>query len=94
LRNTLLNIAQEGAQRGARESALASTDISKRKDLSQTFNILDAILQFVSSGRGQAIQGLQASGQLDLLAQQRQQQQRAAGIAAIGSALGSIGGRR
>jgi hypothetical protein len=55
-----LNVAQERAQRGARRDALTSSDQLRRQDLDQTFKILDAILGFISSARGQGIQGLGA----------------------------------
>jgi hypothetical protein len=92
LRSLALNLAQEGGQRTAREGALGESDVLKRQDLGQTFNILDAVLQFLSSGRGQTIAGLQGSGQLALQDQQRSQQRNAAVISAIGSALSGIGG--
>ena len=88
IRNALssaLDVAQERAQRGARRGALQDTDALRRQDLSQTFNLLDAQLQFSSSGKGQAIQGL--GGALGS-ANQRQ----AAKAAGIGSAITSIGG--
>lgn len=59
-----LDVAQERAQRGTRRAALAESEELRRLDLGKTFDILDAILQFASSGRGQAIQGLGAAGRL------------------------------
>ena len=53
-----LDVAQERAQRGARNEALTQSDTLRREDLGQAFKILDAILQFISSGRGQSIPGL------------------------------------
>lgn len=56
-----LNTQQERAQREARGAALTESDQLRRQDLEQTYKILDALLQFTSSGRGQAIQGLGAA---------------------------------
>ena len=53
-----LDVAQERAQRGARREALQDSESLRREDLGQAFKILDAILQFISSGRGQSIPGL------------------------------------
>ena len=55
-----LDVAQERAQRGARREALSESETLRREDLGRTMSILDAILQFISSGKGQAIQGLGA----------------------------------
>ena len=72
-----LDTAQERAQREARMGALTESDQLRRQDLSQTYALLDAILQFTQSGRGGAITGL---GQAANLAQNRQ----AANLAFIG----------
>lgn len=55
-----LDVAQERAQRSSRMEALTQSDQLRREDLGKTFQILDAILGFLNSGRGiagQAIQG-------------------------------------
>ena len=81
-----LNTSQERAQRGARREALSDSDQLRRQDSSQIFNILDAILQFMSSGRGQAIQGLGAVAQADA-------QKQAALVGAAGAAAGGFASR-
>lgn len=81
-----LNTAQERAQRGARRDALTESEGLRRQDLGQTFSLLDAILQFMSSGRGQSIQGL---GQVAQSSAQRQ----AATIGALGSVGSSLASR-
>ncbi len=85
-----LNVAQERAQRGARQDALSESEGLRRQDLGQTFNIMDAILQFVSSGRGQAVSGLGAAGQLSLGQQTINNQSQAARTSAIGSLFSSF----
>ena len=82
-----LDIAQERAQRGARQEALGESEALRREDLNRTFAILDAILQFMQSGRGGAITGL---GQAASFAQNRQ----ASNLAGIGSLLESLTGQR
>ncbi|KKN04139.1 hypothetical protein LCGC14_1100470 [marine sediment metagenome] len=72
-----LDISEERAQRGARRSALSDSDALRRGDLGQTFGILDAILQFISSGRGHAIAGLSAAAG-------NQQNRQASNLAFIG----------
>jgi hypothetical protein len=79
-----LNVAQERAQRDVRRGALADTDQLRRQDLQMVFPILDAILQFVSSARGQSIQGLGAAGGID-------QDREASQLAMIGSILSNLG---
>lgn len=56
-----LDVAQERAQRSARREALADSDALRREDIGQTYRLLDTILQYQSSGRGQAIPGLQST---------------------------------
>lgn len=85
IRNALasaLDVAQERAQRGTRREALAESERLRRADVGQTFGILDAILQFLQSGRGGAIRGL---GQ----AAQSEAQRQAGTQALIGSILTS-----
>lgn len=81
-----LDVAQERAQRGARRGALEDTDKLRRQDLGQTFGILDAILQFLSSGRGQAVQGLDVASRSEESAIASRQ-------ALIGSVGSSLAGR-
>ena len=59
-----LDVAQERAQRGARQTALSESESLRREDIGQTYKLLDTLLQFTSSGRGQAIPGLQAAAQM------------------------------
>jgi len=82
--DSALNVSQERAQRGARREALTDSEQLRRADLNQTFAILDSILQFLSSSRGQAISGLGASAGL---AANRQGSQ----MAFLGSLLGTGG---
>jgi hypothetical protein len=84
-----LNVAQERAMRESRMQALTQSGQLQRSDLEQIYKILDAILQFTSSGRGQAIQGLGAAAGL---AGQRQQSRETSGMQLIGSILGGMGG--
>ena len=58
-----LDVAQERAQRGARQAALTESEGLRREDLGQTYKLLDTLLQFTSSGRGQAIPGLTAAAE-------------------------------
>ena len=83
-----LGMGQEGAQRAARIRGLGATDKTKRADLQQTYKLLDTILQFISSGRGQTIPGIQAA------AEQRSEaglRGSAANTAMIGSLLQAMG---
>ena len=80
-----LNVAQERAQRGARQGALAESEQLRRADLERVFKILDAILQFQTSGRGGAIQ----SRSLDIEQQTIDEQRRASQMAALASILGT-----
>ena len=73
-----LAVAQERAQRGARREALMDSDTLRRQDLGQTYSLLDTILQYISSGRGQAIPGLGAAADI-----------RARGDAALAAGVGS-----
>jgi len=77
-----LDVAQSRSQRGARRGALAESEELRREDLSQVYAMLDSMLQFISSGRGQAIPGLSAAAQSSA-------QRRAANLAFIGSLFSS-----
>lgn len=79
-----LDVAQSRAQRGARREALTDSDKLRRADLGQTFNILQAIMQFLNSGRGFAGGALQGVGQ-------EEQNRSAATMAMIGSLASSAG---
>ena len=85
--SSALGIAQERAQRGVRSSALSESEGLRRGDLGQTFNVMDAILQFLSSGRGNATAGLSAAGQLNFAQQGLAQQGRSANLSFLGSLL-------
>lgn len=67
-----LDVQQERAQREARGQALTQSDALRRQDLEQTYKLLDILLQYVASGRGQGIAGL---GQAAATAQARQASQ-------------------
>lgn len=77
-----LGMGQERAQREARMSALTESDQLRRQDLQQTYALIDAILQHLSSARGQAITGLGA-------AQNQNNQQNAALMAFLGQLANS-----
>ena len=49
-----LGINQERAQRGARREAIMDSEQLRRQDTDQTYKLLQTILQFIQSGRGQA----------------------------------------
>jgi hypothetical protein len=85
-----LDTAQARASREVTQNAVAESEDLRRGDVGQTFNLLDTILNFVSSGRGQAVGGLGAAGQLNLQAQNAQAQQNAALSAGIGSLAQSL----
>lgn len=68
-----LDVAQERAQRGARQTALSESEGLRREDTGQTYKLLDALLQFTSSGRGQAIPGLARSAEMSGTRQAAQQ---------------------
>lgn len=87
-----LDTAEARAQRQAGQQAVAESEEIRRQDVPQAFNILDAILQFTSSGRGQAVSGLGGAGQLDLQSRGIQQQQNAAALAGLGSLANSLSG--
>jgi hypothetical protein len=77
-----LDISQERAQRGARGAALAESETLRREDVGQMYKLLDTLLQFTSSGRGQAIPGLNAAAQMS---GQRQAAQQASYASILGS---------
>lgn len=78
-----LNVSQERAQRGARAEALSESEQLRRQDTDQTYKLLQTILQFIQSGRGQA------TSQQALGAQEKasDDQKKNALIAAIGGLL-------
>ena len=82
--SSALDVAQSRAQRGARREALTDSDRLRRDDLSQTFKILQAIMGFLNSGRGQASQNLGVVSDV-------QQRSAASDLAFIGSLGSSIG---
>lgn len=85
-----LGVDHERAQREARRGALSESEQLRRTDLEQTYKLLDAILGFISSGRGQGIQGL---GTASNVGQQRQAGQMQFITDLIGSVMGGgIGG--
>ena len=82
-----VDVAQERAQRGARREALTDSDKLRRQDLGQTFTLLDSILRFISSARGQGIPGLAAAAGID----QRRQASNLAGVGNLVSGLAQSG---
>ena len=85
-----LGIGEERAQREARRGALSESEQLRRTDVEQTYKLLDAILQFISSGRGQGVQGLAAASGVG---QARQASNKQLFSDIIGSVLGGgIGG--
>lgn len=79
-----LDVAQERAQRGARNEALVQSETMRREDIQQIYPLLQTILQFLASGRGQATVGLNAAAQSSA-------QRQAATLALIASLLQSHG---
>jgi hypothetical protein len=75
-----LDVAQERAQRSARNEALTASDTMRRGDLEQVYQLLNAILAFQQAGRGTATAGIGAGTAL-------QSQQNAAMMALLGSLL-------
>jgi hypothetical protein len=88
LLQSAMGSSQEQAQRGARTQGLGSTDQLKREDLQHTYKLLDTIMQFISSGRGQAIPGLVGAAQNRSENYQRSSN---ANMAALASMLQSMG---
>lgn len=83
-----LGAKQAGAQRGVLTKGLGATDQAKRAGLEHTYKLLDTILQFISSGRGQTVPGLVGAAEQQGEAARLKQ---AASTAAIGSLLQSYG---
>ena len=82
--SSALDVAQSRAQRGARREALTDSDRLRRDDLNQTFKILQTIMNFLNSGRGQASQNLGVVSDVE-------QRSAATDLAFIGSLGSSIG---
>ena len=78
-----LDVAQERAQRGARQTALTESEGLRREDIGQTYKLLDTLLQFTSSGRGQAIPGLGAAANASA-------ERQASRMAGLGNILSNI----
>jgi len=89
LLQALQGSSQEQAQRGARTQGLGSTDQLKRQDLEHTYKLLDTILQFMASGKGQTTPGLIAAAENRAGNYQRSS---AANMAALASMLQGYGG--
>jgi hypothetical protein len=90
-----LDTAQARAERSSTQRAVSESEALRRQDLGQTFNLFDSILQFLSSGRGQATSGLRAAGQLEFGSKLLGDRDDAAALAGLGSALSTLGsGRR
>jgi hypothetical protein len=83
-----LNTNQARAEQGARNQALTESDQLRRGDVGQTYQLLDTILQFISSGQGQSLPGIQAANAMQ---SQNSQTGNAANTAMIGSLLQGLG---
>lgn len=83
-----LDVAQERAQREARNTAMGQSEALRRQDISSVGPLLDALFQFTSTGRGQALQGFGAQAGI---AQNRQAANEAF-IASIIQSIASMGG--
>jgi hypothetical protein len=59
-----LDVGQERSQRETRLNALMQSGKLQRQDAEQVYKLLDIILQFMSSGRGQGIQGMASASQV------------------------------
>lgn len=84
-----LNTNQMRAEGNARGNAIMESDQLRRGDLGQTYQLLDTILQFISSGQGQGMAGVNAANAIQ---SQQHQQSNAANTALIGSLLQAFGG--
>jgi hypothetical protein len=84
-----LNTNQMRAEGEARGNAIMESDQLRRGDLGQTYQLLDTILQFMSSGQGQGMAGVNAANSMRSMGQQ---QGNAANTALIGSLLQAYGG--
>lgn len=84
-----LDIAQERAQRGARNTALTESDQLRRQDLNQTYALLNAIMSFTQPNKQLAVAGL---GEQSDLAQKRQAANEAFWASVIQSVAGAGGG--
>lgn len=78
--NAALGIGESRDQGTLRREAYAESEGLRREDLGQTYKLLDALLQFTSSGRGQAVAGLGG-------ASQQSGQRQASQLALLGSLL-------
>jgi hypothetical protein len=85
--DSALNTQQERAQREARRGALADSESLRRQDLGQTYNLLNTILQFMQSGKGQAIQGFGSAGVME-------QNTKGTELSALGSIISSLANMR
>jgi len=82
--SSALDVAQNRAQRGARREALTDSESLRREDLDRTFSILDALLQFTSTGRSQAVGAATATAGLA-------ENRKASELAFFGNLLSSAG---
>lgn len=71
-----LDVSQERAQREAQMGALSQSESLRRSDLNQFYQLLDTILKFTSTGRGQGLEGMGAATQAEL-ARQKQRDENA-----------------
>lgn len=64
-----LDVAQERAQRETRQTALSESEQLRRSDLSNFYDILNAIAQFTGAGRQAGTEALTAQSQTELQSQ-------------------------
>ena len=81
--SSALGVDQERAQREARMQALSQSGQLQRSDTEQLYKLLDIINQFITSGRGGAINALGIPAQLG-------QQRQAANESFVGSLIGGL----
>ena len=84
---------QEAGQRGVRGEAYGASENLQRQDVQNTYKMLDAILQYISSARGQAIQGLGGAAQIDQANSAARTAQYGAMIQGLAQALSGIGNK-
>lgn len=72
--SSALDTQQERSMRQSRMESLMQSGLLQRQDAEQVYKLLDTILQFMSSGRGQGVQGLAAASGIGLQRQNMDKQ--------------------
>lgn len=88
---SMLQGGQAGAQRGVQGQALTQSDALRKQDLMHTYKIYDAILQYLSSARGQAIEGLAGAAPAQMNKEAANTAAVGAGIQALANILSGVG---